>query len=218
MAWRGKRMTPTSIVIGLDLEPVSSSAPRTSQSQAFERSDAELVAAACAGQRAAEAVLYRRHARAVTAVTVRLLGRTADAEDVMQDTFLTAFERLRQLRDPQQFRSWVVRIAVRHVHRRFRRRRLLRVLGLDRGQDDAALAQLAQSPIDTETRAELGRLDRALGALPARQRIAFMLRHVEGYELSEVADACEASVATIKRWLSRADEIVQLHAQGGSDE
>ena len=184
--------------------------------QPAERSDAELVYAALAGRRGAEAELYRRHARTIAAVAARLLGRSADAEDVVQDTFLTAFERIRQLRDPELFRPWLVRITVRHVHRRFRRRRLLRVLGLDRGEDDAALARLAVSPFDTETRAELGKLDAALRALSSQQRVAFMLRHVEGYELTEVASACGASLATIKRWLSRADEVVRAHTREGA--
>jgi RNA polymerase sigma-70 factor (ECF subfamily) len=109
-----------------------------------------------------------------------------------------------------------VRIAISHVHRRFRRRRLLRAFGLDRGHDDATLARLALSPLDTETRSELGRLDAAMADLPAQHRVAFMLRHVEGYELQEIADACDASLATVKRWLARADEVVRAHVDGGA--
>jgi RNA polymerase sigma-70 factor (ECF subfamily) len=209
-------MSPTSIAIGLDLEAAVVSAGKRAIAPSSESSDAELVAQALTGRRAAEAILYRRHARAIAAVSTRLLGRTADAEDVVQDTFLTAFERLAQLRDRAQFRGWLVRIAIRHVHRRFRRRRLLRVLGLDRGHDDAALAKLALSPLDAETRSELSRLDAALAVLPAAHRIAFMLRHVEGYELQEVATACATSLATVKRWLARADEVVHAHTHGGA--
>jgi DNA-directed RNA polymerase specialized sigma24 family protein len=43
-----------------------------------------------------------------------------------------------------------------------------------------------------------------------------MLRHVEGYELQEIADACDASLATVKRWLARADEVVRAHVDGGA--
>lgn len=211
MALRDKRMSPSSIAI--EFEHAPGSIAGHSAAPASERSDAELVYAVIAGARNAEAELYKRHARTIAAVAARLLGRSADAEDVVQDTFLTAFERIRQLRDPQLFRPWLVRITVRHVHRRFRRRRLLRAFGLDRGEDDAALARLALSPFDTETRAELGKLDAALSALSSQQRVAFMLRHVEGYELTEVASACGASLATIKRWLSRADEVVRAHTQ-----
>jgi RNA polymerase sigma-70 factor (ECF subfamily) len=214
MAGRDKKMSPTSIAMGLDLEATTRSPPLRVVEP--ERTDAELVTAAIAGQRAAEAALYRRHARGTAAVVIRLLGRTADAEDVLQDAFVTAFERLAQLRDPAQFRGWLVRIAISHVHRRFRRRRLLRAFGLDRGHDDATLARLALSPLDTETRSELGRLDAAMADLPAQHRVAFMLRHVEGYELQEIADACDASLATVKRWLARADQVVRAHVDGGA--
>jgi RNA polymerase sigma-70 factor, ECF subfamily len=206
-------MSPSSIALEFEHAP---GAPAGATPPVAERSDAELVALLLAGRRGADAALYQRHAKAVLAVATRLLGRTADAEDVVQDTFLTAFECIRQLRDPALFRPWLTRITVRHVHRRFRRRRLLHALGLDRGEDDAALARLALAPFDTETRAELARLDTALHALAPRQRVAFMLRHVEGYDLTEVADACGASLATIKRWLQRADEVVRAHTQGGA--
>jgi RNA polymerase sigma-70 factor (ECF subfamily) len=171
--------------------------------------DAACVAAALRGERRAEELLYRRHAPAVIATATRLLGRSAEAEDVVQDSFVTAFERLAQLAQPAAFRGWVVRIAVRHVHRRFRRRRLLRALGLDRASDDAGLAQLALPMLDPESRAELSRIDAALQRLPAEQRVAFVLRHVEGYELAEAAALCGCSLATFKRRVQRAENAVR---------
>src|SRR4051812_14329667 len=91
MTGRHKKMSPTSIVIGLELEPAVAAPPHLRMVES-ERTDAELVASAIAGHRAAEAALYKRHARTTAVVVTRLLGRTADAEDVLQDTFLTAFE------------------------------------------------------------------------------------------------------------------------------
>src|SRR5438105_1256070 len=106
MAWPGKRMSPASVAFELELGPVAGSereqklaafdepapalrggaqfdgpAPALrGGAQVAERSDAEIVAAVLAGVRAAEAQLYDRHARAVAATAVRLLGRSADAE------------------------------------------------------------------------------------------------------------------------------------------
>jgi RNA polymerase sigma-70 factor (ECF subfamily) len=149
----------------------------------------------------------------VGALVARLLGRSADAEDVLQDSFISAFSRLSQLRDPSRFRAWLLRIAVHHAHRRFRKRKLLAVLGLDRGHDDASLQALGESAPDGETRAELAQLDRLLATLPADARIAWMLRHVEGYELTEVAAACGVSLATCKRKLARAHALIAEHVQ-----
>jgi RNA polymerase sigma-70 factor, ECF subfamily len=107
-----------------------------------------------------------------------------------------------------------MRITVHEVHRRFRRRKLLGMLGLDRGEDDASLERLSAPQLDSEQRAELAVLDRVLSRLPARDRVVWMLRHVEGQELAEIASACEASVASIKRWLARADECIRAHVAG----
>jgi len=179
-----------------------------------ELRDAELVERAKSKDRAAEELLYRIHVGAVGALSLRLLGRSSEAEDVVQDAFVTAFSRLTQLRDGRLFRAWLMRITVHEVHRRFRRRKLLRILGLDRGHDDASLALLASPVVSAEQRAELAALDRVLAELPPRQRVVWTLRHVEGCELAEIATACEASLATIKRWLSRADARVRAFASG----
>jgi RNA polymerase sigma-70 factor, ECF subfamily len=176
--------------------------------------DGALVARARAKDRSAEEQLYRMHVNAVAALAMRLLGRSAEAEDVVQDAFVTAFSRLHQLRDGGLFRAWLMRITVHEVHRRFRRRKLLGMLGLDRGQDDASLERLSSPQLDSEQRAELAVLNRVLSRLPARDRVVWMLRHVEGQELAEIASACEASVASIKRWLARADERIRAHVAG----
>jgi RNA polymerase sigma-70 factor (ECF subfamily) len=186
---------------------------RLLQEQMFDGAvrDAQLVARIRAGDKRAEEVLYRCHAQAVGALAARLLGRSHEAEDVVQDAFVTALARLHQLRDAGSFRAWLLRITVREVHRRYRRRRLLRTLGLDSEPNDASLAELVGRSCGAEVRAELAALDRALLRLPARERIAFMLRHVEGQELTEIASACHASLASVKRWIARADALVRAH-------
>jgi RNA polymerase sigma-70 factor (ECF subfamily) len=179
--------------------------------------DYDLVCRALLGDKTAEELLYRNHAQAAYALAARLLARSSEAEDVVQDAFVTALGRLHQLRDRELFRAWLLRIIVHEVHRRYRRRRLLRVLGMDGSQDDASLAQLALPGLAVDQRAELAGLDRVLGSIPSRERIAWMLRHVEGYELTEVAEACETSLATAKRWIARAQARLHAHITPGGD-
>jgi RNA polymerase sigma-70 factor, ECF subfamily len=176
-------------------------------------SDAELVARARGGEAWAREAIYRRHAGTVASVLVRLLGRREEAEDAVQDTFLTAFEELARLRDSGALRPWLVRIAIRQAHRRFRRRRLLRLLGLDRARDDASLESLAAPGTSPEERAELALLDRALQRLPAAPRVAWVLRHVEGYDLEGVAEATGCSLATAKRRIAAAQARVSVHLE-----
>src|SRR5438045_3830890 len=84
--------------------------------------DAELVGRIRSGDRWAEETLFRRHFTAVGNTVARLLGDAHEAEDVVQETFQSAITDLASLREPAAFRAWVVQIAVRKVHRRFRRR------------------------------------------------------------------------------------------------
>ncbi|MCC7540324.1 MAG: RNA polymerase sigma factor [Deltaproteobacteria bacterium] len=184
--------------------------------------DAELVAAARRGERAAEEAIYKRHVRAVAGVAARLLGGRQDVDDVVQDTFVDVLDELDDLQDPAALRGWILRIAVHKVHRRFRRRKLLRALGLWRGGDDETLAAQASNAATSEQRAELALLTQVLDRVPARERTAWVLRHVEGHPLEDVAAACDCSLATVKRWIAAADVVVRAHVrmpaeEGGAD-
>lgn len=171
--------------------------------------DAGLVARARDGAEWARSELYQRHAPAIIAFLTRLLASTADAEEAAQDTFVEALRDLGALRVPGDFGRWVRRIAVHQAHRRFRRRRLLAALGFDGTPLDATLDQLADDRVSPEDRAELVLVHRALLKLGAPERTAWVLRHVEGLELTEVAAALQVSLATAKRRLSAAAAFVQ---------
>jgi len=176
-----------------------------------EPSDAELARRIARGERWAEEAFYRRHAPQVLTLTQRLLGNSWDAEDVTQETFVTAFEIWHQLRDQERARSWLLQIAVRKVHRKFRRRRLLRLLGLDRNWDDLPLDALAREDVSAEARSELMVLNLALNRLAPKSKIPWMLRYIEGLPLEEVAERCDCSLATIKRRIADAHRIVTRH-------
>ena len=181
-------------------------------------SDVELVGRAAKGDRWSREVLYRRHAGYLLGLSARLLANRGDAEEIVQDTFLAAYERLDTLRDPGALRVWLGQIAVNRIRHRLRRVRLMRLLGLDRGADDATLESLAAPDSHPELRGELALLDRALGRLPADRRIAWMLRNVDGMELTEVAAVCRCSLATIKRRLAEADALVRRHVSFAQSE
>jgi RNA polymerase sigma-70 factor, ECF subfamily len=103
---------------------------------------------------------------------------------------------------------------VHQAHRRFRRRKLLRRLGLDRSIDDAPLDALLHEESSAELRSELRCVDRALRNATASERFAWILRYVDGHSLEEVADAAECSLATAKRRLARSQELVRAALAG----
>jgi RNA polymerase sigma-70 factor, ECF subfamily len=186
----------------------------------LDPTDGELAQRVGRGDRWAEEAFYRRHVLQVVGLAQRLLGNSWDAEDVAQETFITAFEIWNQLRDYERARSWLMQIAVRQVHRKFRKRRLLRLLGLDRSVDDLPLDALAREDTTAEVRSELLVLDGVLKSLPAKSKIPWMLRYVEGLPLEEVAEKCECSLATAKRRIAQAQRVIgrHVHIEGPPDD
>lgn len=176
-----------------------------------EATDAELVTRALRGDRWAEEMLYRRHVDFVAGLCTRLLCHAADAEDAVQDAFVDALEQLDSLERPELFRRWLARIAVHKAHRRLRRRKLHRWLGLHGSALQEVLLGYASDCASPEQLAELKHLDRVLGGMPDDERVAWQLRHVEGYRLEDVAELCRCSLSTVKRRINQADVAIREH-------
>ncbi|MCB9600794.1 MAG: sigma-70 family RNA polymerase sigma factor [Sandaracinus sp.] len=176
-----------------------------------EVTDAELVERALGGEARAKEALYRRHVRMVTGMAHRLLGGN-EVDDLVQDAFVAAFERLEDLRNPQAFAKWIGMIVVHTARKRIRRRRLKRRFFLERSPEailDARVAPDAPPDVATELRALYGLLE----SLPADVRIALVLRRVEGMTVPEIAESMSLSPATVKRRLQ--DGEVLLSARLG---
>jgi RNA polymerase sigma-70 factor (ECF subfamily) len=149
---------------------------------------------------------FRAHAGFVASVALRVLGRPSEVDDLVQDVFLRVLPRLGDLRDPAALRGWLAVITARLARRRLRSRRWKIWLGVGADHDYTQLADSAASP---QERALLGELYRALDRLPAHQRLAWTLRHAEGLELAAVAEACDCSLATVKRWIGAAEAALR---------
>jgi RNA polymerase sigma-70 factor (ECF subfamily) len=171
-------------------------------------SDAALVIAARAGEAWAQEALFRRHAPMVNGLAFRLMGRDADVDDLVQDSFVTAFGGLDRLGDPQAFAAWLGSIVVRTAGKVIRRRRLLERLGLRRRGEAVDIDAVAARAAGADVAAELGRIYRRLELLPAEERIAFVLRRVDGMELEEIAGAMGLSLATAKRRIAAAQQAI----------
>ena len=170
-----------------------------------------IVARIVDGDEWAMEALYQRYVHKITGIVAKLLRNSSDIEDTVQDTFIQAFQDIKKLREPAYLERWLVRIAVHRVHRRFRKRDLLRKLGLDRSVDNERLHEQIGIPATQEIRAELALLDTAFDMMKMPERVCFVLRYLEGYQLDEVARATDASLATVKRRITKAKQIVQHH-------
>lgn len=169
-----------------------------------QASDADLVARALGGSNSAMEAIFHRYASEIRNLALRQLNAQHEADDVVQDTFIEALETLGTLRDAARLRPWLRRIAIFRIHRRFRRRRLLRALGFTPPVLDASLEALASADAGPEVRAELSLIDRRLATVAPSEHLVWTLRFVEGLTLPEIAEASGLSLATVKRRLSRA--------------
>lgn len=156
--------------------------------------------------------LFSAHARYVASLAYRMLGRDDLVDDLVQDVFVLAIGGLGAIAEPRAVRGWLARVTVRLAGKRLKRRRLANFLGFeDTVVPDEVLAAPQASP---EERVLLSQVYRVLEQVPVDERLAWTLRHVEGMQLEEVAEACGCSLATVKRRIARAGARVErsVHA------
>jgi RNA polymerase sigma-70 factor, ECF subfamily len=145
---------------------------------------------------------FRAHAPQVATMALRILGRREEADDLVQDVFMKAGRWLSKLDDPSAVRAWLMKVTVRLAWRRLRMRRFRVALGLDGACDYAEIAHSGR--LSPEDGAFLAEVYRILDRMPAGERLAWSLRHVDGEQLEDVASRCACSLATAKRWIATA--------------
>ena len=163
-----------------------------------------LVSRAQAGDMAAFEELYRRNVGRVYALCMRMAGDASLAEELAQDVFVRAWERLGTFRGESAFSSWLhpLTVNVALSERRARRRRVARVMTTD-----------DLTPFEKPTRTpgpEAGLdLEKALAALPPGARSVFVLHDVEGYRHQEIAEMTGVAEGTSKAQLHRARRMMR---------
>lgn len=149
---------------------------------------------------------FRRYSPYVAAVALRVLGRDEEVDDIVQDVFMGAIKGFDQLRDPGAAKAWLATVTVRSCRKRLRTRRLRSFFGFE---DVAGIDEPIAPGASPEQRALLSRVYRVLDGLPIDDRIAWVLRHLEGEKLEDVAQACGCSLATAKRRIASAQHSIE---------
>ena len=170
-----------------------------------------LVNAARKGDVSAYEELVRRYDRNVFRIAQHITQNREDAEDVVQDAFLKAYQNLGQFQGQSKFYTWLVRIAVNEALMRLRRRRPERMVSLDedvKTEEDSMPREIADWTPNPEllyNQAELKDiLSRTIQGLPTSFRTVFVLRDVEGLSTEETAEALGLSIPAVKSRLLRA--------------
>ncbi len=181
-----------------------------------ERSDDDLplVRRAREGDFAAFEALVGRYERRIYGLARRIVGQVQDAEEVVQQTFLSVIEHLKDFREEALFATWLTRIATNHALALLRKRARQRTVPL--ADDSTAeadrdvphpefIAQWRETPDEIASRHETRELlDEALAGLDEKYRLVFELRDVQGLSTAEAARALGISPSNVKVRLLRA--------------
>jgi RNA polymerase sigma-70 factor (ECF subfamily) len=170
-----------------------------------------LVAQSREGDARAFGELVRRYEGKIFRLAQHVTQNREDAEDVLQETFMKAYEHLDQFKGDSKFYTWIVRIAVNQALMKLRRRKTDKSVSLDETIDtgeDTVVREIAawdEDPEERFSREELGDiLDAAIQSLEPPYRSVFVLRDIDELSTEETAEALNLSVPAVKSRLLRA--------------
>ena len=176
----------------------------------FIGDDSALARALKAEQPGAREALYERYAAHVRGVLVRTLGTNIDLQDHLHNVFIEAFGSTSGIRDDARLKSWLTSVAVytaiAHIRKTSRKRWLV-------FSAPEELPDVGSDDVDVEKRQALQQVYEVLEKMSVKERIPFSLRVIDGLPLQDVADACNVSLATIKRRISKAKQRFSVLAR-----
>ncbi len=166
---------------------------------------AETVLIAAAGDRDAIDSLIQRYQQDIFRMVYVRTGSLMDAEDITQDIFIKVVKRIGRLRDPNQFKSWLYRLAINQVIDHHRKRRLLSYFGFEKkNPSESVEASGGRDPSSDLLRKEFQiRLSSYLKSLPAAEREVFMLRFIDGLKIREIVMVMQKAESSVKTHLYR---------------
>lgn len=198
------------------------------ENQLRDASDSDLVGRFKEGAPEAMDEIVRRYADRLFNFGLKMCRQSEDAEDVTQETFLSAFRYLDGFRGETKLRNWLFKIAARACLKKRRKKKCEpdRELSLDAlipGEDGPVAYEIpdwSENPSDHLIRAELKeRIEQAIAALPPKYRMVFNLRDIEGFSTEETAEIMGISTQLVKTRLHRARLFLrQAIAEDGWEE
>ena len=177
----------------------------------MEASDRAAVARSCAGDTEAFRVLVERYSRKVFRLAYRMTQNEQDAEDVVQETFLRAYRRLKQFESRSSFGTWIFRIAANAAMDLTRKRGRHEQAAQPMQETEEGVDPLASTPATDPTpdrillSGELKyKVESVLASFSPQVRTAFVLRHYEGMSIEEISEVLGLKVSATKNSIFRA--------------
>ena len=156
--------------------------------------------------RSAQLRFYDRYADLVERIIARIGGVDDELPDLVHEVFVRALKSIQGLRNAEAITTWVTQIATRTAMDALRRRQTRRKWFAFQTSQEQEIVVPEEPEGTLDAQAALRRTYEILRGLPPEERAAFVLRRMEGGELSDVASACGCSLATVKRRIARAEK------------
>ena len=172
-----------------------------------ELTEAEAIDRAKQGDADSFEALYALHKRRVYSLCLRMIGNTAEAEDLTQEAFLQLYRKIATFRGESAFSTWLHRLAVNVVLMHLRKKSLPEVsleASLEPQQEEGPKKDVGAADKVLTGALDRVNLARAIDSLPRGYRVIFVLHDVEGYEHNEIAEMMGCSIGNSKSQLHKA--------------
>lgn len=173
----------------------------------YQNANEQIIVRCKRGDRKAQYEIYKLYAKAMYNVCLRITGDTLEAEDVLQEAFLIAFEKIATYRNEAAFGAWLKKIVVNAALNQVRKRRF-QFADIDSNEDYEDESP-HEAIVTEEMSYQAEQIRKAIAQLPDGFRIVFSLYLLEGYDHQEIAEILGISVSTSKSQYNRAKKKLQ---------
>jgi RNA polymerase sigma factor (sigma-70 family) len=156
------------------------------------------------GDAQAQFLLYKQYSKAMYNIAIRFLNNKMDAEDILQESFVTAFEKLNSLSDPGSFGSWLKRIVINNCITQIRRK------NVEFADLEDNITEEFTDETDEDLNIDPALVHNAIKDLPDGGRTILVLHALEGYKHREIAEMLSVSESTSKSQYKRALELLYV--------
>jgi RNA polymerase sigma factor (sigma-70 family) len=161
------------------------------------------------GNQLAQIEVYNRYQAAMYNVAARIVKDTADAEDIMQESFLTAFNKLNMFKGEATFGSWLKRIVINNSINHYKKNQRLVMLDEERISDQVDESSFDGISEDDYTNTKAAQVMSCMDSLNKNYRQILTLHLIEGYDYEEVCEILQISYANCRTMISRAKESLR---------
>jgi len=168
------------------------------------KEDQRLIKYSLTGNRLAQGDIYRKYAKAMYHIVIRMIGEKNTAKDITQDVFVKVFEKLSLFRGESTLGAWIKRITINTCLEYLRKAKML-----DTEELDSLPVNLANDEDDLVDKVDISTIHKAIKTLPTGCRTVLILYLLEGYDHKEISEILGVSVSTSKSQYSRGKTLLK---------